>query len=396
MVSVVIRSGREKSIFRRHPWIYSGSILRMDGEPKILGETVKVISHEGSFLAWGAISPFSQIRVRLWSFDEDEEISPSFFLKRIERAIKARRSIMDRHDITALRLINGESDGLPGLIVDLYGKFLVCQFLSAGAEFWKTTIVEKLNEVLQVDGIYERSDTDEREKEGFPKQKGLLKGIDPPDLIEIREGDCLFLVDIKKGQKTGFYIDQRENRALLSEYSSGAEVLNCFSYTGAFCVFAMKGGASKVVNVESSAQFIKIACMNLDLNGIDRSRVENVEGNVFHVMRDFWKSGRSFDIVVLDPPKFVESRSHLKKAARGYKDINLLAFRLLRPGGLLFTFSCSGLMPPELFSKIVADAAIDAGREGLIIKRLHQGIDHPVSLYFPEGAYLKGLVCRVD
>jgi 23S rRNA (cytosine1962-C5)-methyltransferase len=407
MPNVILKPGREKSLQRRHPWIFSGAIAGIEGNPGV-GETVEVDAADGTRLALGAYSPHSQIAVRIWTFDPTESISPPFFRARLTRAFAARevslhassRSIPvgrpTPHALTAYRLVNAESDGLPGLIVDRYGDFLVCQFLSAGAEYWKREIVALLADLLPYAGIYERSDVDVREKEGLAPATGVLAGSPPPDLVEIDESGCRFAVDVRGGHKTGFYLDQRDNRVPLAEYAGGREVLNCFAYTGAFGVWALKGGAVKVTNVESSAAALDLARRNVELNGLDASRVENFAGDVFHVLRQYRDARREFDLVLLDPPKFAESRSQVEKASRGYKDINLLAFKLLRPGGLLFTFSCSGLVTPDLFQKIVAGAALDAGREAQIVRRLTQAPDHPVALNFPEGEYLKGLVCRVS
>jgi len=408
MPSVTLKPGREKSVLRHHPWIFSGAIEKIEGTPGV-GETVEVRASSGSPLAWGAYSPQSQIAVRLWSLDPEQPITPTLFRARLDRALAVRRDlgfypdpnilsssrVTPHASLSSYRLVNAESDFLPGLIVDRYRDYLVCQFLSAGAEHWKPEIVKLLDELVPNTGIYERSDVDVRQKEGLAPITGVLSGDPPPDLIEIQENDCRFAVDVQRGHKTGFYLDQRDNRALLAEYSRDREVLNCFAYTGAFGVWALKGGAAKVTNIESSAGLLELAQRNLELNQLDTAKVEHVTGDVFQVLRHYRDSRRQFDLIALDPPKFAESRSQVERAARGYKDINLLAFKLLRPGGVLFTCSCSGLIPPDLFQKIVADAALDANREAQIIRRLTQAADHPVALNFPEGEYLKGLVCRV-
>ncbi len=295
----------------------------------------------------------------------------------------------------AYRLVNAESDGLPGVIVDRYAEFLVCQFLTAGAEYWRHTIVTMLDDLIPNAGIYERSDVDVREKEGLPLRKGVFSGQEPPDLIEIREGQYRFLVDIKRGQKTGFYLDQRENRACVAEYTAGAVVLNCFAYTGGFGIASLKAGAHRVFNVESSSAALALAQRNIELNGCDMERVEHIEDNVFGLLRRYRSSHKDFDVIILDPPRFAESRSQLEQASRGYKDINFLAFKLLKPNGVLITFSCSGLVDRGLFHKIVADAALDAKRDVQIVRWLAQAPDHPSALHFPEGSYLKGLVCKV-
>ncbi|MEK6776181.1 MAG: class I SAM-dependent methyltransferase [bacterium] len=394
MASVILKSGREKALHRRHPWIFSGAIASVQGTPAP-GETVEILAQDRRRLARGAYSPHSQITVRVWTFNPDEEISPAFFRGRLERAIASRRDLTESKDLTAVRLVHSESDGLPGLIVDRYGGFLVCQFMTAGSEYWKQEIVARIKDLVPCAGIYERSDLDVREKEGLQPCTGILAGDAPPDLVEIREGECRFLVDILHGHKTGFYLDQRDNRALAAGYARGSEVLNGFAYTGGFGVFALKGGAARVTHVESSSDALALAAKNVELNNLNADQVESVAGDVFQVLRQYRDSRREFDLIILDPPKFAESMSQIERAGRGYKDINLLAFKLLRPGGVLFTFSCSGLLAPDLFQKIVAGAALDAGRDVQIIQRLSQAPDHPTLLSFPEGSYLKGLVCRV-
>jgi 23S rRNA (cytosine1962-C5)-methyltransferase len=392
--AIRLKRGREKSVLRKHPWIFSGAVASVEGRPK-LGETVEILDSSGASLGRGAYSPESQIVVRVWTFDPAEDVTPEFFGGRLRRAFGSREPSAIGRNRAAARLVNAECDGLPGIIVDRYGEFLVVQFLTAGAEYWKGAVAEQLAHLIPCAGLYERSDVDVRVKEGLPLVAGTLSGQDPPDLVEIEEGPCRFLVDIKRGHKTGFYLDQRENRAVCARYSREAEMLNCFSYTGGFGIAALKTGAAKVTNVDSSAAALEIARRHIALNGLEASSMENEEGDAFTVLRRYRDEGRQFDLIVLDPPKFVESQSQLMRASRGYKDINLLAFKLLRPRGLLFTFSCSGLMSPELFQKIVADAALDAGRDAQIVLRLAQASDHPVALGFPEGGYLKGLVCRV-
>lgn len=394
MKAIVLKRGREKSLMRRHPWIFSGAIARIEGNPRA-GETVDILTAEGALLGRGAYSPKSQMTARVWTFDPQEDVSPEFFAGRVARAAESRGALVAGEGPPGVRLVNAESDGLPGIIVDRYGEYLVVQFLTTGAEYWKAAIVEALSRLEGVAGVYERSDADVREKEGLPKLAGVLAGAEPPDLVEIREGPCRYLVDVKRGHKTGFYLDQRENRAMIAEFARGAAMLNGFSYTGGFGIAALAAGAVAATNVDSSAPALDLAMRNAELNGIDAATIENVEGDAFAVMRKWRDEGRVFDLVVLDPPKFAESKSQLPRASRGYKDINWLAFRLLAPGGILFTFSCSGLMSPELFQKIVSDAALDAGCEAQIVRRLGQASDHPTLLSFPESSYLKGLVCRV-
>ncbi len=393
MKTVILKKGREKSLLRRHPWVFSGSVHSTPEKPEV-GETVQVRSAKNTVLGVGSWSPSSQIRVRMWSFTPETEINSSFLRERIKAASDLRNIIIDRNHHTAYRVVNSESDGLPGLIVDRYNGFLVCQFLSAGAEYLKNEIVAVLNDVFEPEGIYERSDSSSRIKEGLNKTAGLLSGKEPPEYIEILEGDVGFLVDVYNGHKTGFYLDQRVNRELVGKYSGGEEVLNCFSYTGGFCVHALKGGALRVTNIESSEDHLFLTGKNVGLNGLDITKTENIQGDVFHVLRAFREEERKFGVIVLDPPKFASSGKQVDKAARGYKDIAMLAFQMLKPGGVLFTFSCSGHMETDLFGKIIADAALDAGREAHIIQSLHQAPDHTISLNFPESAYLKGLICR--
>ncbi len=396
---VVLKSGREKSLLRRHPWVFSGAIERVQGQPQP-GETVALCAADGTALGVGAYSPQSQIAVRVWAFDPAAAIDRDFFRARVRRALALRSGLAPwvTDSASAGRLVNAESDGLPGLVVDRYAGFVICQFLSAGAERWKAELVATVNELIPNEGIYERSDVDVREKEGLPPLAGGLAGALPAPLVEICEAECRFGVDVRHGHKTGFYLDQRENRRLAASYAAGREVLNCFAYTGGFAVWALKGGAARVTNVEASRPALELAQHNLDLNGLEAEKVENVEGDVFQVLRTYRDARRQFDLIILDPPKFAESHSQVERASRGYKDINLLAFKLLRPGGVLFTFSCSGLITPDLFQKIVAGAALDAATHGAgearIVQRLSQAPDHPVALNFPEGEYLKGLVCQ--
>lgn len=392
MVDLVLKPGREKPLLRRHPWIFSGAVERVNGEPGS-GETVNLLSFKGPFLAWAAYSPHSQIRARVWTFDPDEQVDPGFFRKRIRAAIHSRDAWRLTRDTDAMRLIHAESDGLPGLIVDRYADVLVLQSLTAGSELWKETIADTLIEETGLDTVYERSDADVRELEGLQPVVGTMRGQNLQSPITITEHGLKFKVNPSGGQKTGFYLDQRHNRLRVRELSAGRDVLDCFCYTGGFTLNALAGGAKSVVAVDSSAEALSLGCENLQLNGMLAESVEWREGDVFQELRTFRDEGRSFDLVVLDPPKFAPTAAQAEKAARGYKDINLLAFKLLRPGGILVTFSCSGGIDAALFQKIVASAALDAGVEAQIVERLSQDSDHPVALNFPEGAYLKGLVC---
>jgi 23S rRNA (cytosine1962-C5)-methyltransferase len=393
--AIILKPKREKSLLNRHPWIFSGAIARIDGKPQP-GDTVDVLAGDGRWLARGAYSPQSQIRVRVWSFDPAEAVDTGFFETRMKQALDLRRQILKNVDTDSCRLVCGESDGLPGLIVDRYNRWVVCQFLSTGTEQWKPTIVKCLEDLMPgLSGIYERSDADVRKKEGLAMATGRLSGEKPPDHVEIIENGCRYRVDVKGGHKTGFYLDQRDNRACVAAYARGADMLNCFAYTGGFAVAALKAGAAHVINIDSSAPALELARINVALNELDSARVDHAAGDVFDLLRRYRTDGRSFDLIVLDPPKFVNAKGDLMRASRGYKDISRLGFELLRPGGTLFTFSCSGLMGRDLFQKIVADAALDAGRRAVILQWLNQSPDHPTALNFPEGSYLKGLVCRV-
>ncbi|BBO86330.1 ribosomal RNA large subunit methyltransferase I [Desulfosarcina ovata subsp. sediminis] len=395
MATLVLKPKREKSLINRHPWIFSGAIQRVEGDPET-GQTVDVQAANGRWLGRAAYSPRSQIRARLWTFDPAETVDDRFFERRLNQAIGLRQAILADTDTTAWRLVAAESDGLPGLIVDRYDRWLVCQFLTTGSERWKTVIADTLRRLVpECAGIYERSDVDVRKKEGLTLTAGGLWGTAPPELVEIRENGYRLLVDIRTGHKTGFYLDQRDNRARVAALASGKRMLNCFAYSGGFAVAALKAAAAHVVNIDSSAAALALADKNRALNGLEAARLENVTGDVFTQLRMYVAEKQRFDLIVLDPPKFVTAKADLTRAARGYKDINRLAFELLRPGGTLCTFSCSGLMGRDLFQKIVADAALDARQPAVILHWLSQAPDHPTGLAFPEGSYLKGLICRV-
>jgi len=395
MLSIRLKKAADSFIKRKHPWIFSGAIEKVEGNPSN-GDTVQIFTSNKTLVGCGSFSPSSQIRVRVLSFDPVEKVDYDFFRRKISLAQSLREKIIDTSKTNTYRIINAESDGLPGLIVDRYSDFLVCQFLSVGAEFNKETIIGILDDIFKPVGIFERSDVEVRTKEGLQPTQGLIKGIAPDDLIEVLENEFKFLVDIKGGHKTGFYLDQRDNRALVSEFSKGKNVLNCFSYTGGFSVYALASGAEKVTQIESSSSALEIANNNTELNGLNIYNLENINDDVFKVLRKFRDERRTFDMIILDPPKFAESASQIQQAGRGYKDINLLAIKLLNPGGILFTFSCSGHISQELFQKIIAGAALDSEREVKIIKQLTQSSDHPVSLNFPEGLYLKGLICLAN
>jgi 23S rRNA (cytosine1962-C5)-methyltransferase len=396
--ALVLKPGREKSLLRRHPWIFSGALARVHGKPAS-GETVDLLAADGQFLARAAYSPASQIRARVWTFDQSEQVDADFFRRQLQRAISARLSPLPAGEgpgvrVDALRLVYAESDGLPGLIVDRYADTLVLQSLTAGSEYWKDTLADLLLELTGLTNIYERSDAEVRELEGLSPRVGPLRGATPPNPLTIQENDLKFKVNIESGHKTGFYLDQRLNRLRVRALAAGRDVLDCFCYTGGFTVNALAGGASSVLSVDASAEALRLCCENVALNGLPPKRHHVMEGDVFQLLRRFRDEGKTFDMVILDPPKFAPTAAQAEKAARGYKDINRLAFKLLRAGGLLVAFSCSGGVDAALFQKIVAAAALDAGVEAQILEALTQAPDHPVALNFPEAAYLKGLVCR--
>ena len=357
MYKIILDQDREKSLLRRHPWIFSKAIAKIEGNPQS-GETVEIYSSTGSWLARGSYSPESQIRVRIWTFDQDQQINEKFFEDRIRNALDKRQQLIKTKELSAYRLIAAESDGLPGTIIDIYNNYIVCELLSAGIEFQRKNLFSALKKIFPDFNIYERSDVAVRKKEGLQERKGVISGEEPPEMVEISENNGMkIFVDLKNGHKTGYYLDQRDNRASLQKYCDGAKVLNCFCYTGGFSLYALKGHAKQVYNVDVSRPALEIAKKNIMNNHLDIGLV---------------------------------------RGSRGYKDINMLAFKLLNHGGVLQTYSCSGLMTPELFQKIVADAALDAGVNGQIIEKLSQASDHPVALPYPEGLYLKGLTVKVD
>nr|WP_086938188.1 class I SAM-dependent methyltransferase [Thaumasiovibrio occultus] len=386
--------GREKSLRRQHPWVFSGGIQKVKGKPA-LGETVDVFSADGQWLARGAYSPNSQIRVRIWTFNQDEAIDEAFFIRRIEQARQLRNMLAARDGLTGYRLIAAESDLLPGITIDKYDNFLVCQLLSAGADAQRDNLVAALRHCFPECSIYERSDVSVRKKEGLKQVTGVLHGEEPPARVMIEENGVKIAVDITGGHKTGFYLDQRDSREAAVKYVDGKRVLNCFCYTGGFGLYALKGNASEVINVDVSEPALETARFNAEANGFDLNKAQFVNADVFQLLRDYRDRGEQFDVVIMDPPKFAESKNQLQGACRGYKDINMLAMQILKPGGTLLTYSCSGLMDANLFQKIIADAALDAGRRAQFIERFSQAADHPFDSAYPEGFYLKGFACHV-
>jgi len=391
MKNMTIKTGREKSLLRRHPWIFSGAVESVDAAAGA-GDTLRVQDRSGRFLAWAGYSPQSQIVARVLSFAEAEAVDETFYRRRIRTALAGRAALPAVTN--AWRLIHAESDGLSGIVADRYGDVVVLQLSTAGAEPHREMLARLLMEETGARSVYERSDADVRELEGLAARNGLIAGepIDVETVIE--ENGLKVAVDILHGHKTGFYLDQRENRLLAHALASGAEVLNCFCYTGTMSAAALAGGARSVLSIDSSGPALELAQRNLALNNLDPVRATWLEADVFQALRKLRDQANSFDLIILDPPKFAPTAHHAEKAARAYKDINLLGFKLLRPGGHLMTFSCSGGISADLFQKIIAGAALDANVDAQIVRRLNPGIDHPVALNFPEGDYLKGLLVR--
>ncbi len=392
---IYLNIGREKSLLRKHPWIFSKAVNKIKGNP-MLGDTVDVFDQKGNWLARGAYSPESQIRIRIWTFDEQEEIDQDFFIRKLISAQSRRDWFISEGGLTGYRLIAAESDGLPGITIDKYDNIITCQLLSAGAEFHRYTLVAALQALYPECSIYERSDVDVRKKEGLEPVTGwLAKPLDSTECI-IEEHGLKIHVDVEQGHKTGFYLDQRDSRLTAGKYAKDKTVLNCFSYTGTFALHCAASGAKEVTNVDVSQTALDLAQRNLDLNDLTDANVNFVKEDVFKLLRQYRDEKRTFDMIILDPPKFVDSKAQLTRACRGYKDINMLAMQLLNPNGLLLTFSCSGLLETSLFQKVVADAALDAKKKAYFVERLHQAADHPVSSNYPEGYYLKGFVCQVE
>jgi 23S rRNA (cytosine1962-C5)-methyltransferase len=390
MHRLILKPGREKSVKRGHPWLFSGAIAKVEGAPQ-LGDTVEIRSASGETLGVGAFSPHSQIRARLWQ-TAGVAVDARYFAQRIERAVELRRALLAGTDTDAVRLLHAESDGLPGVIADRYGDTVVAQFSSAGAERWRDAVADALLAISGVSRVWERSDATARQLEGLPERSGLLRGPPLQEPLVVHEHGLEYVVAVEAGHKTGFYLDQRDNRRLLRELAAGKHVLDCFCYTGGFALNALVAGAKSVTAVDSSATALQLAQDNALRNG--GREAEWREADVFQLLRRFRDEGRKFDTIVLDPPKLAPTAAHAERAARAYKDVNLLAFKLLQPGGTLMTFSCSGGVSAQLFQSIVAGAAADAGTRVVIERWLHAAADHPVALHFPEGEYLKGLVCR--
>jgi 23S rRNA (cytosine1962-C5)-methyltransferase len=393
---LTLKKGRQKPVLNRHPWIFSGAIQQVLGDPAP-GDIVDIADHRQNFLARAYYNPHSQIQARILSWDVAESIDEAFWRRGLERAGNGRFSLNLRPQTNAYRLVNAEADGLPGIIVDQYGDYLVMQCLTLGIDRRKEQLIPLLADLFKPRGILERSDVDVRQKERLPPREGLVWGRPPPDEYLIQENSLTFGIDLHRGHKTGFYLDQRDNRALLGQphIVAGQTVLNLFAYTGGFAVYAAAAQAGQIINVDTSAEALVQAERNMAHNGWKRPQDEYLAGDAFEVLRYYRDEGEQFDVIILDPPKFAHSRRDVDKACRGYKDLNWLALRLLRPGGWLATFSCSGLIGADLFQKVLFGAAVDAGRHAQIIRPLSQAADHPIALTFPESAYLKGFLCRV-
>jgi 23S rRNA (cytosine1962-C5)-methyltransferase len=391
--SVTLQPERDKSLRRKHPWVFASAIDTMNGRVKD-GDTVDVLSSDGEWLGRGAWSSKSQIQVRIWTFVKHESIDHGFFQRRIQAANDGRLALIDKQNLTGYRVVAAESDGLPGITIDYYDNTLVCQLLSAGADRHRDKITWALQKTFPDCAILERSDVDVRKKEGLEPLVQVLAG-DVPDEITIQENNVKILVNVKQGHKTGFYLDQRDNRRIAASYSVEKEVLNCFCYTGTFGSYALQAGAKHVTNIDVSDSALAIAKRNVAVNNLDINKCDFINKDVFQALREYRESSTEFDTIILDPPKFVDSKHNLNRACRGYKDINMIAMQIVRKNGILLTFSCSGLMPMDLFQKVIADAALDAGRQVQFIERLCQASDHPIGSNYPEGYYLKGLVCRV-
>lgn len=396
MLTITLKPGKEKSLLRRHPWIFPTAIDHVDGKPEEKnkpGVTALVQSATGQFLARAAFSPNSQIRARVWTFNENEPVDHAMIKRRVKKAVAYRATHVK--DTDAIRLIFGEADGFPGLVADWYGGkqgHVVCQFQSAGVEAWKVPIVQALIAETGCPNAYERSDASVREREGMPSITGVLAGDEPSQETLVTENGVRYAVDIKTGHKTGFYIDQRDNRRTVMEHAAGRDMLNCFCYTGGFSLAALKGGANSVISIDSSGEALAAAQRNVALNNFDETKAQWWDADVFKALRNLREEGKTFDLIILDPPKFAASPQQVERAARAYKDINLLGLQLLRENGLLFTYSCSGAISADLFQKIIAGAATDAKVDARILRRLSAGIDHPMTTNFPEGEYLKGLM----
>ena len=394
MPQVSLKKGKEKAVRQLHPWIFSGAIENIKGKPEN-GEIVDVTDHSGEFLARGFFNDQSRVAVRILEWDQAVVVDEAWWRARIKKAVSARQGLFDSTHTNTYRLIFSEADFVPGLIVDRYGDYLSLQLLTSGIEKLKDIIVDELVTLLPVKGIFDRSDASARAHDGMEASFGILYGTEPPEFVEVIENDVKYLINIAAGQKSGFFCDQRDNRRIVAQHAQGKRVLDCFSYSGGFTLNALKYGASSVVSVDSSALAIETMNQNILLNGFDASQYQAIQSDVNKYLRVLKEGNEKFDVIVLDPPKYAPSRSSLDKASRAYKDLNRMAMGLLNSGGMLATFSCSGAVDISHFKQILAWAALDAGKEIQYIYQFCQPEDHPVRSSFPEGEYLKGLLCRV-
>jgi 23S rRNA (cytosine1962-C5)-methyltransferase len=390
---VIVKPEREDAVKRRHPWLFSGSVAKIEGKVQP-GDIVDVVSQDGTWLARGFVNPQSEVPVRIATWKPDERLDEEWLWNRLQQAWQRRKQLGIPDQTDAFRLVYAESDFLPGVIADCYADFVVVQIYTPAMDKWRDLLADFLMELLKPKGVLERSDFDTRLREKLLPRVGPIKGEPPPERVTITEHGLKFLVDVWRGHKTGFYLDQRENRLRSEPYLKGERVLNAFSYTGSFAVYALRAGAKHVINLDTSAEALRLAEENAAINGF-AGAVQSLEGNAFQVLRKFRDEGEQFDAIILDPPRFAPTKATVPNALRGYKDINWLAMRLLKPGGFLVTFSCSGMVSPEMFQQVLFEAALDAKREVLIIERLSQSRDHPILLNFPESEYLKGFVCLV-
>ncbi|HUH34097.1 MAG TPA: class I SAM-dependent rRNA methyltransferase [Daejeonella sp.] len=392
---VRLKKGKEKAVKQLHPWIFSGAVEQVKGKPEN-GEIVTVTDNQGEFLAYGFYNDQSRVAVRLLEWNQQTEVNEDWWRLRIRKAVQAREDLMLNGDTNTYRLIFSEADFLPGLIVDRFADYLSVQILTSGIERNKVVILDELQQLLDPLGIFDRSDASARSHEGMEASSGgILSGVEPPEFVTVKENGVLYDVNISSGQKSGFYCDQRVNRKLVADHSAGKRVLDCFSYSGGFSLNAFKQNASEVTSVDSSALALETLKRNIEINKFQNATHRLFQSDVNKQLRAFRESGEKFDVIILDPPKYAPSRSAVSKASRAYKDLNRQAMLLLEQGGLLATFSCSGAIDIASFKQILAWAALDAGKEVQFIHQFSQPEDHPVRSSFPEGEYLKGLLCRV-
>ena len=394
MIDVVLKKGKEKAVLQRHPWVFSGAIERVKGKPGN-GAIVRLTDAAGKFMAYGFYNDQSRVALRLLEWDENAVVNEDWFRGAVAAAVSSRDSLLIDEYTNTCRLVFSESDYLPGLIVDKYAGHLAVQVLTSGMEKMMPVIIDELQTLLRPESIFDKSDASSRSHEGLETTNTSLTLNPPPEFVEVLENGIRYHINIAEGQKSGFYCDQRDNRKILASHAKGKKVLDCFSYSGGFTLNCLQQGAASVTSVDSSSLAIETLIQNLNLNNFDAKKVLVITSDVNKQLRKFREDGENFDIIVLDPPKYAPSRSALDKASRAYKDLNRLGMLLLNKSGLLATFSCSGAMDMETFKQVLAWAALDAGKQVQFIHQFCQPEDHPVRSSFPEGEYLKGLLCRV-